>query len=98
MGSVRVRIITDKAQSEAIGSDIAELQAAGIEVRMNTSQHHMHHKFCILDECVLMNGSFNWTQGACENNYENVMITNETAFVAPFRDQFEQLWQECAPS
>jgi len=95
---VRVRVITDKAQKEALGSDIGELQAAGIEVRMNTSQYLMHHKFCILDGHVLMNGSFNWTQGACENNNENVMITNENAFVVPFRDQFELLWQDYAPS
>jgi hypothetical protein len=95
--NVKLRIVTDNAQSDALGSDVAELQAAGIEVRTNTSQHHMHHKFCILDERVLMNGSFNWTQGACENNFENVMITNENAFVSAFRAEFEQLWQVCVP-
>jgi len=91
---VRVRIITDKVQIGALGSDIGELQAAGIEVRTNTSPHHMHHKFCILDGVVLLNGSFNWTQGACENNCENVMISNDKAFVSPFKAQFEHLWQE----
>jgi hypothetical protein len=95
--SVKVRIITDKAQSDALGSDVAEFQEAGIEVRTNRTEHHMHHKFCILDGRVLMNGSFNWTQGACENNSENVMITNDKAFVSPFCAQFAQLWQECIP-
>merc|ERR1711924_532891 len=95
--AVRIRIITDKAQSEALGSDIGEFQAAGIEVRMNTTICHMHHKFCILDGRVLMNGSFNWTQGACENNCENIMITNDKGFVMPFCSQFERLWQEYSP-
>mmetsp|Transcript_20714 Transcript_20714/g.33501 ORF Transcript_20714/g.33501 Transcript_20714/m.33501 type:complete len:509 (+) Transcript_20714:26-1552(+) len=95
---VKVRVITDKVQSEALGSDIGELQAAGIEVRMNTSPYHMHHKFCILDGLVLLNGSFNWTQGACENNCENVMISNDKAFLSPFKAQFERLWQEYAHS
>ena len=32
------------------------------QVRADHTPHHMHHKFCILDGSVLMNGSFNWTQ------------------------------------
>lgn len=94
---VTVRVITDRAQSKAVGSDISDLQAAGIEVRMNSSEFHMHHKFCILDDRVVMNGSFNWTQGACENNSENVMITNERSFLVGFREQFEAKWGEYSP-
>jgi phosphatidylserine/phosphatidylglycerophosphate/cardiolipin synthase-like enzyme len=93
---VKVRIISDRTQSEALGSDIAELQKAGIQVRMNDGTHHMHHKFCILDRKVLMNGSFNWTQGACEHNSENVMVTNEGAFVEPFCTKFDTLWRSYA--
>merc|ERR1711862_680734 len=84
-----VRIITDKAQCDALGSGISELQEAGIEVRTNSSEFHMHHKFCILDGRVLMNGSLNWTQGACENNSENVIITNERSLLDSFRTEFE---------
>eukprot|EP00929_Paragymnodinium_shiwhaense_P004249 TRINITY_DN105035_c0_g1_i1.p1 TRINITY_DN105035_c0_g1~~TRINITY_DN105035_c0_g1_i1.p1 ORF type:complete len:531 (-),score=132.86 TRINITY_DN105035_c0_g1_i1:102-1694(-) len=93
---VKVRVITDREQSTSLGSDVREFSEKGIEVRMNTTPYHMHHKFCLLDGKVLVNGSFNWTQGACENNSENVMITNDEAFVGEFRLHFESLWRECA--
>merc|ERR1711879_170482 len=89
---VKVRIITDGEQSKSVGSDILEFRQSGIEVRMDESPYHMHHKFCVLDGKVLMNGSFNWTLGACENNNENVMVTNDSAYVSEFRTQFETLW------
>lgn len=95
---VRVRIITDIVQAEAQGSDIHEFEHAGIEVRMGgTPECHMHHKFCILDGTVLMNGSFNWTSNASGSNSENVMVTNEVVFVQPFQQHFEERWATFAP-
>ena len=40
----QVRIVTDDECASAQGSDIAYLQDAGIEVRMDNSPAHMHHK------------------------------------------------------
>lgn len=91
---VRVRVLTDSEQGKNPGADNDEIAAAGIELRVDGGNHHMHHKFCILDGLVLMNGSFNWTRAACETNNENVMITNDRFFVQEFRDYFENLWTQ----
>ena len=37
------------------------------------SPKFLHHKFCIIDDCIIINGSYNWTYYA-QRNEENVMI------------------------
>lgn len=59
---VKVRVVTDLQQSENLGSDIQKMRACGIEVRNDQDTFHMHHKYCVVDGCLLLNGSFNWTR------------------------------------
>ncbi len=81
-------------QMTKTGSDIQEFVQAGIPVRHDRAVSHMHHKYCIIDARVLMNGSFNWTRQAVLQNNENVVITHNMAVVAKFGEQFEKLWQQ----
>eukprot|EP00054_Salpingoeca_dolichothecata_P033238 m.267210 g.267210 ORF g.267210 m.267210 type:complete len:313 (-) comp32538_c0_seq1:141-1079(-) len=90
---VKIRIVTDDDQSKSQGSDIEELKGLGIGVRMDDGPAHMHHKFAILDDQVLINGSFNWTRGAATENCENMMITSEQVFVDKYSKEFERLWK-----
>lgn len=48
----------------------------------------MHHKFCIIDQQLLINGSFNWTQN---NNRENILLTKQPEVVQAFLLEFETL-------
>jgi cardiolipin hydrolase len=52
----------------------------------------MHHKYAILDERVLMTGSFNWTSSASSLNSENVIVTNDPFFVQAFQKNFQVMW------
>jgi cardiolipin hydrolase len=58
----------------------------------------MHHKFVIVDNILIANGSFNWTRQAITGNRENVVITNEPQIVRNFCDEFEKLWIEYDPA
>ena len=57
----------------------------------------MHHKFAIVDQRLLISGSFNWTMQAVMGNKENVIVTTEPLIVGPFVEQFEKLWSEFDP-
>ena len=92
--NVRVRIVTDNDKSNDEGSDIARLARAGIEVRVDRSPHHMHHKFAIVDGRRLLNGSYNRTRSAAEHHQENVVLTDQGALVEAFSGAFEALWQK----
>ncbi len=91
---VQVRILTDNQKSEDRGSDIDLLQAEGITVKMDASKHHMHHKFAIFDQSILINGSFNWTRSATEKNQENILVTGDERLVGEFQDKFDELWRK----
>jgi cardiolipin hydrolase len=93
---IAVRIITDNDKSMDLGSDIDHMIEQGIPVRMDRTEHHMHHKFAIIDRQVLVNGSFNWTRSASDKNQENILVTNEPALVAAYQLEFDGLWQEFA--
>ena len=74
---VAVRVVSDDDKALDQGSDIARFRAAGVPVRLDASPNHMHHKFAIFDETLLLTGSFNWTRGATERNNENFVVTSD---------------------
>jgi phosphatidylserine/phosphatidylglycerophosphate/cardiolipin synthase-like enzyme len=91
---VEVRIITDNEKAFDPGSDISRLEREGVRVRVDRSPYHMHHKFAVFDEDLLLTGSYNWTRGAAECNEENFVITDERRLLSPFRELFERLWKQ----
>ena len=91
---VQVRVVSDNDKQHDSGSDIARLRDRGVPVRLDDAPYHMHHKFALVDGCVLANGSFNWTRSATEKNDENLVVTDDANLVRVFGLQFEKLWQQ----
>lgn len=91
---IQVRLITDNDKAQDQGSDIFKLIDRGINVRMDNTENHMHHKFAIVDKTILVNGSFNWTRSATVYNQENILVTNEPKLVAAYLGEFDSLWDE----
>lgn len=89
---VSVRIITDNDKAADLGSDAARLRDAGIGLRIDRSQFHMHHKYAIFDGKLLLNGSYNWTRGAAEQNEENFMVLSQPALIDRYTSEFRILW------
>lgn len=97
---VKVRIISDNEKWHDLGSDIQQFREAGISVKVDDAHHHagphrnghMHHKFAIFDGTQLLNGSYNWTRGAANENYENLIDTDDPKLVAAFATEFKRLW------
>lgn len=94
---IQVTIISDNDKSNDRGSDIYHLLDKGVNVLLDQSQYHMHHKFAIFDNRILLNGSFNWTRSATEVNEENILISAEPALVSKFARQFEKLKVSFSP-
>jgi cardiolipin hydrolase len=89
---VAVRVVSDNDKAGDQGSDIERLLAAGIPVRLDRTEYHMHHKFAVFDNERLLTGSFNWTRGATDFNEENLIVTDDPRVVRPFAARFEKLW------
>ncbi len=93
---VALRIVSDNDKALDLGSDIERFAQAGIAVRLDRSEFHMHHKFAIFDGRLLVNGSYNWTRGAAEQNHENLVLSSNRRLVAAFAGLFEKLWEQFA--
>ncbi len=89
---VQVRIITDNEKLQDLGSDIERFAKAGIVVRIDRTEAHMHHKFALVDGKTVLTGSYNWTRSAAIYNHENVLVTSEMPVIAAYAREFQRLW------
>lgn len=89
---IAVRILSDQDKANDLGSDIDYLMHKGVDVLLDTSPWHMHHKFALFDGVRLLNGSFNWTRSASDRNQENLTLTDNPEIVSAFTTEFEALW------
>ncbi|KAG0245539.1 hypothetical protein B0O80DRAFT_430848 [Mortierella sp. GBAus27b] len=94
---VKVRIISDNDKANDLGSDVNRLRDDNhIGVRLDHSPSYMHHKFAVVDDALVINGSYNWTKGARFDNRENLTLTNSPKAIQEFKAEFERLWKEFA--
>lgn len=54
----------------------------------------MHHKYAVIDGEFLIEGAFNWTRSAQERNAENTLFLTNPAYVEPFKDEFDELFEK----
>jgi cardiolipin hydrolase len=73
---VAIRVISDNDKSMDLGSDLDHLIRSGIDCRFDRTSAHMHHKFALADNDLLLTGSYNWTRSAASSNDENILVTN----------------------
>ena len=92
---VKLQIICDDNTSNLFHKRYIESlmqQGASINlISMPSKTNKMHHKFAILDEKTVINGSYNWSKNA-ELNIENITITrDELLFAAQYIDEFQKI-------
>lgn len=69
------------------GLDFQKFIRAGGQLWASRKAGLMHHKFAILDDQLLLTGSFNWTYNS---NAENLLITDDTTTLEAFLEEFER--------
>jgi len=71
---VSVEVIVDKSHKTARRTSALSLKEAGIPVWIDTKHAIAHNKVMIIDESIVITGSFNFTRSAEERNAENLLI------------------------
>jgi hypothetical protein len=71
---------------------------AGGKFYFSDEENPMHNKFCIIDNQVLINGSYNWTYYAESKNRENILIVkDEFDVLKAFETEFLHLIELLKP-
>ena len=94
---VNVRGVFETRQIAA-GSDQAWnlLTVGGLaaNVRQDGNPYNLHHKVFIIDELIVITGSFNFSRNADERNDENVLIIYNPAIAAAYLAEWERVWDQ----
>src|SRR5204862_400025 len=59
------------------------------------SDDKMHHKFCVIDESIVITGSYNWTYRAAKLKDENIIVVaGDLDLVQKFKDEFIKITKQ----
>lgn len=56
----------------------------------------MQHKFCLIDDEVLLTGTLNWGDDRSSDHWNYVYITSKPRLVHPVNNEFRQMWNAYA--
>ena len=94
---VSVRVILSAGQDEVLGGEYDKLVAANVEVVIVGSQGLFNHRFAIVDERMVITGSYDWSDYSNKSRYDDVLFFScpaGTSTAQEFIAEFEQLWQK----
>ena len=74
---VKVKMLLDKSNLFSKYSKISKIKSAGIYVLIDNVPGIAHNKVMIIDENIVITGSFNFSKNADYKNAENIIIIND---------------------
>jgi phosphatidylserine/phosphatidylglycerophosphate/cardiolipin synthase-like enzyme len=92
---VTVRGVMDTEQVQTnIGTEFDAFLGGGLDVRMDGNPGLMHHKVMIIDERIVVTGSYNFTNSAERNNDENLLVIYSPAIAGQYLQEFRRVFAQ----
>lgn len=89
---VELIIHNDYINNREEGLNFQNFIELGGEFYFSDTFNPMHNKFCVIDNKILINGSYNWTYYAEDRNKENILlIKDEQQTINAFASEFDRL-------
>lgn len=85
---VTVQGVFEKTGSTTAASELKPLFCAGLDVRQDGYSGIMHHKVVIIDNKIVIAGSFNFSDNAVSSNDENLVIIQDADLAAQYIAEF----------
>jgi len=79
----------DDGVNKKHGVDLSQLPHTLI--KRGTGGGLMHDKFCIIDNQIVITGSYNWTNNAEFRNDENIIVANDPEQATNYSEEFRRL-------
>ena len=90
-----VRGVVDLYQEGAgLGGEYQRLKDHSIDVLLDGHPKKMHHKVFIIDDQIVITGSYNLTRSAETRNDENTLIIHNPEFASVYLREFEWIYNE----
>jgi phosphatidylserine/phosphatidylglycerophosphate/cardiolipin synthase-like enzyme len=89
-----VRVVMETRNADGTGSEFGTLEQAGISVLRDANCYTAHNKIIVIDERVVVTGSYNFTARAEDTNDENMLIISDPTLAKYYSDEFERLYAQ----
>ena len=81
-------VIESRGASEGA---LVPLYCARVPVKTDGNKYTMHHKVMIIDNAIVITGSFNFTRAADEVNDENVLVIHDPDIAELFLQEYQRV-------
>jgi phosphatidylserine/phosphatidylglycerophosphate/cardiolipin synthase-like enzyme len=89
-----VQGVMERQNVEGTGAAFQQLDRGGVEVLEDGNCYILHHKVIIIDEQIVITGSYNFTNSAEQSNDENLVIIADKELAAQYIAEFERVWEQ----
>jgi len=89
--NIDIKGVFEKMQAGSKYSQYHRFNGFGLDVIKDNNPANMHHKVFIIDEKIVITGSFNPSKNADNNNDENILIIHDPAIAKKYVEEFQRL-------
>lgn len=90
---VSLVVLNDRINNKREGVNFQNLINMNGNFYYSEVDNMVHHKFCIVDDKILITGSYNWTYYAENRNWENIIIIDNAEIVKGYKEEFDKILQ-----
>lgn len=84
--------VYEKTGSETEGAELRTFLCAHVPVRQDGNPRFLHDKLIVVDNRIVITGSFNFSNNATDNNDENVVIIDNPEIANFYMQEFGRVW------
>jgi phosphatidylserine/phosphatidylglycerophosphate/cardiolipin synthase-like enzyme len=89
---VKVRVLLDQKSQSTNRYVMGLLTDAQIELRQDGKHAIAHNKVVVIDQVIVITGSFNFTNSAASRNAENFLVLKSEDLAEQYRLQWKNHW------
>lgn len=93
-GGVTVQGVFETRGSETAYSEFGQKKQENLDVWQDGNPYTMHHKVFIIDEQIVVTGSFNFSSNAARSNDENMLIIHDATIAGLYLEEFNRVYSQ----
>jgi phosphatidylserine/phosphatidylglycerophosphate/cardiolipin synthase-like enzyme len=87
--------VMDSGQVSSDGTEYNFFIEAGMDIRLDGNERGLlHHKVLIIDQEIVITGSYNFTASAENNNDENVVVLHDRSAAQKYLEEFQRIYNQ----
>jgi phosphatidylserine/phosphatidylglycerophosphate/cardiolipin synthase-like enzyme len=86
-------VMEEQQVKSNVGTEYDQFKQAGLDVLIDGNPGQMHHKVMIVDNEIVIVGSYNFTRSAEERNDENLIMIHNEQIAKFFLQEFQRVYQ-----